>query len=416
MSPVTDLPAFAGCGIELEYMIVDHGRLSVMPVADRLLTVSDGRCVSELPRGPLAWSNELVSHLIELKTGPPVSGLDKLPLAFAAEIAQINALLAPMGGCLMPTAMHPWMDPRSETRLWRHEHGEIYAAYDRIFDCRRHGWANLQSMHLNLPFADDDEFRRLHAAVRSVLPILPALAASSPFADGRRMPFMDYRLEVYRRHPERIPSLIGDVIPDNSASPSEYRRRVLAPMYEDIAELDRGGVLRHEWLNCRGAIPRFDRSALEIRVIDVQECPLADLAMGAVVFALVKSAYEERWAGLDRQQRLPTRMLSDILFRCARLADEALIGEPEYLAAFGFAPTPVSAGTLWRGLIDEVVPGWDRPSGTWRAPLAAFIEQGPLAQRIVRAVGPAVTRDRLESTYRQLCECLADNRVFLAPE
>ena len=53
--------------------------------------------------------------------------------------------------------MHPWMDPRAAS-LWPHEYGEVYAAYDRIFDCRRHGWANLQSVHLNLPFADEREF------------------------------------------------------------------------------------------------------------------------------------------------------------------------------------------------------------------------------------------------------------------
>jgi hypothetical protein len=32
-------------------------------------------------------------------------------------------------------------------------------------------------------------------------------------------------------------------------------------------------VLRHEWVNARGAIARFDRSAIEIRVLDVAECP-----------------------------------------------------------------------------------------------------------------------------------------------
>ena len=76
----------------------------------------------------------------------------------------------------------------------------IYQTYDRIFGCKAHGWANLQSMHLNLPFADDAEFARLHAAIRLVLPIIPALAASSPIADGRPTGFMDIRMEAYRTH------------------------------------------------------------------------------------------------------------------------------------------------------------------------------------------------------------------------
>src|SRR5665811_1134453 len=97
----------------------------------------------------------------------------------------IRDSLETMGAQLMPGAMHPWMDPHSETRLWLGDNAVIYGAYDRIFDCKSHGWANLQSMHVNLPFADDNEFARLHAASRLVLPILPALAASSPIAEDK---------------------------------------------------------------------------------------------------------------------------------------------------------------------------------------------------------------------------------------
>ena len=82
----------------------------------------------------------------------------------------------------------PWMDPERELRLWPHEHSDIYRAFDRIFGCRGHGWANLQSTHLNLPFRGDDEFVLLHDAVRLVLPLVPALAAASPVIDGRQGP------------------------------------------------------------------------------------------------------------------------------------------------------------------------------------------------------------------------------------
>ena len=52
-------------------------------------------------------------------------------------------------------------------------------------------------------------------------------------------------------------------------------------MYDDIAPLDPDAVLQHEWLNARGAIARFDRNTIELRVLDVQECPRADLAICA---------------------------------------------------------------------------------------------------------------------------------------
>ncbi len=159
----------------------------------------------------------------------------------------------------MPTAMHPWMNPRTETRIWPHENAEIYAAYDRIFDCKRHGWGNLQSMHLNLPFADDHEFARLHAAVRLLLPILPAIAASSAIAEGRNTGWMDFRMENYRTHQARVPLTIGKVIPDTVSSRVAYERDILAPMYREIEALDAKRILQHEWLNVRGAVPRFDR-------------------------------------------------------------------------------------------------------------------------------------------------------------
>lgn len=57
------LHAFDGYGIELEYMIVDRDTLAVRPIADRLVG-EDG----EVSRGHYAWSNEVVLHVIELKT------------------------------------------------------------------------------------------------------------------------------------------------------------------------------------------------------------------------------------------------------------------------------------------------------------------------------------------------------------
>ena len=173
-----DLGLFDAYGIELEYMIVDGERLSVLPAADRVLHALAGEFVNEVETGALAWSNELALHVIELKTNGPVRSLAGLHQTFQRDVARLNALLTPLGGLLMPTAMHPWMDPARETRLWPHGHSAIYQAFDRIFSCQGHGWANLQSMHINLPFADDDEFARLHAAVRVAMPLMPALARS----------------------------------------------------------------------------------------------------------------------------------------------------------------------------------------------------------------------------------------------
>ncbi len=410
MSAAPALHAFAGYGIELEYMIVDRQTLSVMPIADKLLHAAAGDNVSEVNRGRFGWSNELVLHLVEIKNASPDPALDPLAAGFQAEVNHINRLLEPLGARLMPGAMHPWMDPAAETRLWPHDNAPIYQAYDRIFDCDKHGQANLQSMHVNLPFADDDEFARLHAAVRLLLPILPAIAASSPIADGKPSGYLDYRMEAYRTAVQRVPSAIGQVIPDTLSSHTEYDAQVLAPLYRDIAHLDPQGVLQHEWLNARGAIPRFDRNAIEIRVIDVQECPQADLAIAAAVTAVIRAIYDTRWSPLAMQQAIGTDALVNILHACIRDAEQAVIDDVGYLRLLGFPDRQCKAGELWRYLVEAmtlVSPGYGRE------PLHVILEHGPLARRILRAVGPGCAKARLQAVYRALCDCLEEGRMFV---
>ncbi len=410
-APVT-LAAFTGYGIELEYMIVDRETLAVRPIADTLLQQAAGKYVTEVNRGVAAWSNELVLHLVELKNAQPSPDLPALAATFQTEIEAINQKLEPMGARLMPGAMHPWMDPRSETRLWPHEYSEIYRAYHRIFDCNRHGWANLQSMHLNLPFADDAQFSRLHAAIRLVLPIIPALAASSPIAEGKRSGFLDYRMENYRSHEIRLPSLLGQVIPDTVASRYEYETRIFATMYRDIAPYDPGGFLRHEWLNARGVIPRFDRNALEIRVIDMQECPRADLAVAAAISAVVKSLYDAQWVPLAAQQAVETEPLVEILLATTREAELTLIDHATYLSLLDYPGTRCEARELWRHLLETL---WhDQPDqlAAWGNTMDTILTQGPLARRILRAVGQDFSRKHLQVIYLELCQCLEAGRMF----
>ena len=216
------LGLFEGYGVELEYMIVDAETLDVRPIADRVIAAEHGSIEKEIERGAFAWSNELARHVIELKTNGPAAGLAGLAEGFEREVARTEEILAPLGARLLPTAMHPWMDPTREFEMWPHGDREIYAAFHRIFDCRGHGWANLQSAHLNLPFANDQEFGRLHAAVRAILPLLPALAAASPFVDGRYPGTLDTRLEAYRVNARRVPSVTGDVIPEPVFTRAEY--------------------------------------------------------------------------------------------------------------------------------------------------------------------------------------------------
>ncbi|MGH7541767.1 MAG: carboxylate-amine ligase [Gemmatimonadota bacterium] len=401
------LGLFEGYGVEIEYVIVDRSTLSVLPIADRLMEVVAGEPVDEIVLGEIAWSNELALHVLELKTNGPAAQLSPLPVLFHSHVRGAGERLAPLEGRLMPGGMHPWMDPARESRLWPHEYNEVYRALDRIFGCAGHGWTNLQSTHLNLPFANDEEFRRLHAAIRVVLPLVPALAASSPVVDGRIGRALDERLVAYRSNARRVPSVTGDVIPEPIGSLAEYRERILEPIYRDLAPLDPEGVLRHEWVNARGAIARFERGSIEIRLLDTQECPTADIAVVAAVVAAVRRLV--RTVDPDEANAIPTPILAGVLDDTIREAERARIPEGPYPRLLGERGSPTAQG-MWEELLSRDPGPADDPA--LRPALERIVERGPLARRILAALDRPPTPDALRETYRRLCDCLAADEPF----
>ncbi len=398
---------FEVTGIELEYMIVDRETLAPRPIADRVLGPG-----GELDLGKVACSNELVLHVLELKTNGPVRALAGVAEDFQVSVRELNTRLAPHGAMLLPGGMHPFMDPSTETRLWPHAQSEIYAEFDRIFDCRGHGWSNIQSMHVNLPFNGDAEFGRLYAAVRALLPILPALAASSPIADGKATGFLDTRLEHYRTNAACVPSLAGEVVlePLADGTRAEYEREILDKIRRDLAPLDRDGVLHHVWVNGRGAIARFERSAIEIRVLDVAECPAVDLAIAQAVVAVAKALCDEELSSYADQRHLPTAPLADLLRDVIRDGERALVRDASLLAVLGF-PRSVSdeptARDVWEHLIQATL--GDRSDHLLtRARLDVILREGPLARRILGSV----EQSDLRTAYAHLARALSEGRML----
>jgi glutamate---cysteine ligase / carboxylate-amine ligase len=401
--------AFSVYGIEIEYMIVDRNTLDVAPLSDTLLTAAHGELTQETEQGEIAWSNELALHVIEVKTNGPTPRLDTAVGEFRKALRHIHDLLAPMNARLMPSGAHPWMDPHEDTQLWPHGDDEIYLAFDRIFGCEGHGWSNLQSMHINLPFADDAEFGKLHAAIRAVLPILPALAASTPFLDGRATGMRDARVDTYAKNQIRIPSITGRVIPEPVRSYAQYQSVILEPMYVDIRPHDALGILQFEWLNSRGAIARFDRNAIEIRLIDTQEQPGADLAIAALVIATVERLYRGSAAALDAADAIDTNELARILKTCVERGEAAVIDNADYRRVLGVGDARTGAD-VWRALANL--------SGAkltaHREALDVLLADGTLATRLLRSVGDRVDAESLRGTYLRLCDCLAQGRMFRA--
>jgi gamma-glutamyl:cysteine ligase YbdK (ATP-grasp superfamily) len=263
-------------------------------------------------------------------------------------------------------------------------------------------------MHLNLPFSGDAEFGRLHAAVRALLPLLPGLAASSPFHEGRHAGRLDARLDVYRSNAARVPSVTGAVVPEPVFTRAGYEA-LLERIYADLAPFDPAGTLRHEWVNARGCIARFDRDAIEIRVLDAQECPRADVALAAAVSCVLRGLCSE-----ERQPRLralETSSLAALLEQTIRSAESARVDAPELLEALGLPRTACPVREVWRRLIERHVAA-DPRNAEHLAALEVVLEEGPLARRILRRAGTAPSRSALRALYGELCDCLRGNRMF----
>ncbi|MFZ5970877.1 MAG: carboxylate-amine ligase [Bacteroidota bacterium] len=407
------LRLFEGYGVELEYMIVDKTTLRVMPIADELLKHELGTYGSDFENGMITWSNELVAHVIEVKCTKPEQNLTELGNAMAKNVRHINSILAQWNAQLLPTAAHPFMNPLTETKLWPHDNNEVYAIYNQIFDCRGHGWSNLQSTHLNLPFANDEEFGRLHAAIRLVLPLLPALCASSPLLDGKVTGAADSRLTFYKSNQAKIPSITGAIVPEPVYTEKDHAEVILKKIEQDIAPFNTENILDPVWVNSRGAMSRFDRGSIEIRIMDIQECPLADIAIVTLVVETLKALVHEKYAPWEEQKKADTGLLADLLQTVIHSGSKTDITDATFLQ-FWRLPKPMKAIAIWKHIATELVQGGNNQVARAMDHLSILFEHGNLSDRILAATGAAPTAKQIEKVYRNLAGCLQENTLFIS--
>ena len=449
-------------GVEMEFMIVDRDTLNVLPRADVPLGKDkDGNQLSDVEYDDIGLSNELVSHVLEFKCAHPKSTFDGLGKRFFHEIRRANKKLEKINAMLLPSACHPFMDP-AEMQLWPYDCLDIYQTYDRIFNCKGHGWANLQSTHLNLSFDGDEEFGELHAAIRLLLPLIPAIAASSPYLDGKYTGYRDARIEVYRHNQDKVPEITGQVIPEQAYSYDEYNKMIFDKVKKAIAPYDTEHLLNHFFLNSRGAIARFDRGAIEIRLVDIQECPNADIAIAELEIATLKAIVNGKFAASrsgnaagssnaegisandDRSaansvphtlkeyreflRNFDTTRLAELLNKTVKDAENATIDWAEYLSVFGIdfatasastspATTPtatspakaVTAGDLWKHIYSVVKNDLTEVS---QNVMEKMLERGTLSSALYKVLGDAPAHEAFVTEYKKLADCLAHNRLY----
>ena len=203
-------------------------------------------------------------------------------------------------------------------------------------------------------------------------------------------------------------------MPEPIGSIGEYHDQLLSRLYRDLEPHDPEGVLRHEWVNARGAIARFDRMSIEIRVLDIQETPQVDVAYVAVIVEILKLLCAEEWCDTPSLLGWRTETLAQLLDLAARQAETAEIGESRYLRALGFRGGSASLHELWEHLIDAASSRGTLDDVTGRM-LEHYLRYGSLATSICKVLGPVPLRAAIGNVYAKLCEALAEGRPFAPP-
>ena len=405
-------PLFGVAGMELEYPTVNED-LDVVALVEPAFRAIAGRGTSDIELDRVGFSNEIADHVFEVKTLDPLHSLRAADEALVTGIRRFSEVLKQEWGArLLPTAMHPWFDPQ-DARLWTRSSLRIYTTYAQIFDIRTHGWMNVHATHLNLPFGTERETMAMHTAAAMLVPYLPAIAASSPVHDGRLQPYNDARLGWILQHQSRIPETCGRIVPEYVDSFAAYRRDILQPMYAALDRFPHSDPIRHEFLNSRGAVLRFARRAMEVRVLDTQECVRMDVAISVFTRAVLRTLTSDVLAGTVTPPPLDT-LVADF-HACVRDGSRALVRAPHFT---GVTDGPgASVRTVLQSLLERSHEGVVAEDRDYLPLIAQTIEHGTLSERIRVRLEPhahseTALRRALRDVYRELADCLLTNEPW----
>ena len=407
--------AFEVCGLELEYALVDRD-LNRAPLVEATLAALAGRPTSEIELGAVGLTNEIVDHVLEIRTDVPLPSLVETEAVLVEGVRRVGALLATRqrGARLLPTAMHPWLDP-TQAALWTRSNRRIYQTYERLFETKVHGWRNVQSCHVNLPLGTEEEAVALLNACALLVPYLPALAASSPMLEGELGPAVCNRLAHVLTHQLKIPETQGQLVPEYCESLSAYRRDIFKPMFKAIDALPESRAIRGEFLNARGAVIKFSRQSLEVRVLDTQECVRLDVAIACFVRWSLAWLSGELQAG---RLALPDHgLLVADLQTCVQVGSKARVHAPYLpdLARDGEGRASVS--DLLRQLLGRARTCVTPDEAHYLDLVAELIDSGSLSERIVAQLRPLeededAFTEAARRIYIELADCLLDNEPW----
>lgn len=363
-----------------------------------------GRIVNVVNFPRYSIGKELQCHVIELKGRAPF----RSPKDFEETIQEAVLTLTDFLGSkfqasLLGTGMHPFINI-PEAKIWCHRHRSIYDIYEKIFNVRQHGWLNIQAFQLNLPYGGPKRAAPIHNTLANMLPYLPAITASSPIYEDNFGAYVDNRMYFYKTNQMEVPSLVGDVIPEYTDSLEAYREKVIGGYSRDLA---RAGatkpILNVDWVNSRGITFRYDRHAIEIRILDEQECVKSDVAVSCYIRAALRGLLDDE----EKPHLLPHELLVNDFNSTIKDGLSAKVQHPK-------GPTARSVCEYFYRLACRYALDEEKP---YLPLVKRRIDEGNLSETISRKVKLRAQKtdmhEAIVGVYSNLVRSLADNTPYL---
>lgn len=389
-------------GPEHEFSIVDE-KLAPLPVVDQIIREIHGRVVNCVQLTGFCLSKELQAHVAELKATKPFSS----PKAFEETMQEgVETILSMVEtryhAQMLGLGMHPSLKLR-EVKIWSHRDRCIYQALGKIFNLNQHGWLNIQSYQLNLPYRNELEAINLYNVLTNVLPYLPALSASSPIYESQIGDYTDNRLHFYLLNQLEVPSIAGDIIPEYISSFEEYEKTTVKRYSEDLAKMNAPKCLLNKpWMNSRGIVIRSDRKAVEIRIMDEQECIKSDVALSCFIRASLRGLIAN-----SEHQYLPHETLVENLNQVVK----------DGLDAHVQSPLGDTARKVLRHLLKMASKHATSEEKEYLPIVRHRIEKGCLSELVSEDIARKTKKTDFEeaifSVYSKLANCLEKNSVYM---
>ncbi|TMJ97964.1 MAG: YbdK family carboxylate-amine ligase [Actinobacteria bacterium] len=277
--------------VEEEFAVLDPTTLSMTNRFEDLFAAAEG---TEL-EGHLV--GELISSEVEIRTGRSETFAEAAQ-TMAERRRQLAELAGRLGIALCATGTHPWSP-------WQEQNVIDTPHYRRVEEGLRYvAWRNNSfGIHVHVGIRGADRAIRVCNALRSHLPDVLALSASSPFTEGRYTYLHSTRTEIFTRMFPRcgVPDLFDDW--------ADYERYVCF-LYATESIVEHTQV----WWSVR---PHLAFPTVEIRICDGQPELGEAQALSAFLYALTARIARAVDEGAPLPA-YPNRLIEENLWRATR--------------------------------------------------------------------------------------------------